>query len=107
MHVYQSELYFFFLGGGGEMFVPPAAPASLARWGVRGTSFAAPSFAGIQALVNQQTGMKGGNPNPVLYNLAATEYGTTADPNDAQLAACNANNGAAIGGGGVFNKLTR
>ncbi|HLI79419.1 MAG TPA: S53 family peptidase, partial [Candidatus Binataceae bacterium] len=72
-----------------------------------GTSFAAPSFAGIQALVNQETAMKWGNPNPVLYNLAATEYGTTANPNDAQLAACNANNGAAIGGNCIFNDITR
>ena len=51
--------------------------------------------------------MKWGNPNPVLYNLAATEYGTTANPNDAQLAACNANNGAAIGGNCIFNDITR
>ena len=37
-----------------------------------GTSFAAPAFAGIQALVNQKTAQKWGNPVSVLYSLAGT-----------------------------------
>jgi subtilase family serine protease len=37
-----------------------------------GTSFSAPIFAGIQALVNQKNGGAQGNPNPVYYKLAAT-----------------------------------
>jgi subtilase family serine protease len=37
-----------------------------------GTSFAAPSFAGIQALVNEKTAQKWGNPVSKLYSLAGT-----------------------------------
>ncbi len=38
-----------------------------------GTSFAAPTFAGMVALLNQQQGSAGqGNLNPLLYNVAAT-----------------------------------
>jgi subtilase family serine protease len=50
------------------------APSSWS--GAGGTSFAAPIMAGIQALVNQKQGAAQGNPNPVYYALAATEYGT-------------------------------
>jgi subtilase family serine protease len=71
-----------------------------------GTSFPAPSFAGIQALVNQQTGKKWGNPNPVLYALGATEYGSTADPNQSNLTACNSNNGSTIDSSCVFYDVT-
>ncbi len=42
-----------------------------------GTSFAAPSLAGIQALVNQKMGASQGNPNYTYYRLAAAEYGTS------------------------------
>lgn len=38
---------------------------------VSGTSASAPSFAAVMALVNQQTGSPQGNPNYVLYQLAA------------------------------------
>ena len=40
-----------------------------------GTSFASPALAGIQALVNQKTGEKQGNPNAKYYKLAADQYG--------------------------------
>lgn len=39
--------------------------------GVGGTSAASPSFAGIIALVNQETKSRQGNANPILYALAA------------------------------------
>jgi subtilase family serine protease len=39
--------------------------------GVGGTSASSPAFAAIMALVNQQTGQRQGNPNYVLYKLAA------------------------------------
>jgi hypothetical protein len=39
---------------------------------VGGTSAGAPTFAGIAALLNQKTGSRQGNINPVLYTLAAT-----------------------------------
>ena len=40
---------------------------------VRGTSAAAPSFAGLMALVVQKTGSRQGNPNPTLYSLASSQ----------------------------------
>jgi pseudomonalisin len=40
---------------------------------IGGTSASSPSFAGIMALVNQKTASAQGNPNPVLYQLAALE----------------------------------
>jgi hypothetical protein len=42
-----------------------------------GTSFASPIWAGIQALINQASGSRWGNPNPAYYALAATEYGSS------------------------------
>jgi len=42
--------------------------------GAGGTSFAAPVFAGMMALVQQKTGDQLGNVNYVLYKLAATQY---------------------------------
>ena len=35
-----------------------------------GTSFTAPQFASIQALINQKAGAPQGNPDPIFYNLA-------------------------------------
>jgi pseudomonalisin len=50
-------------------------------YAVGGTSAASPSFAGIMALVDQQTGSAQGNPNPALYALAALQAnGTTEHP---------------------------
>ena len=43
--------------------------------GFGGTSVAAPTMAAIQALVNQKTGQSWGNPNPIYYQIAQTEYG--------------------------------
>jgi hypothetical protein len=40
---------------------------------VGGTSAATPAFAAVMALVNQSTGQRQGNPNYVLYNLAAMD----------------------------------
>ncbi len=47
-------------------------PSTWAGFG--GTSFSAPIMAGMQALVNQQTRSRWGNPNPVYYKLASAEY---------------------------------
>ncbi|HEX4227054.1 MAG TPA: S53 family peptidase [Bryobacteraceae bacterium] len=66
-----------------------------------GTSFTAPQFAGIQALINQKAGGAQGNPNPILYDLARTEYGSAGE-----LAACNATNGNAIGSNCIFHDVT-
>lgn len=46
-------------------------------FGSGGTSFSAPILAGVQALVNQRTGDRAGNPNPVYYAMARAQYGAT------------------------------
>jgi subtilase family serine protease len=43
-------------------------------YGSGGTSFTAPIMAGVQALINQRTGQRAGNPNPVYYSLARQQY---------------------------------
>ena len=63
--------------------------------GVGGTSAAAPTFAGMMALVNQETGTSQGNANYVLYQLASAET----------YANCNSSTGPAAGC--VFNDVTK
>ena len=65
-----------------------------------GTSFAAPIWAGIQALINQKNGGPQGNPNYRLYQLAANEYGTSGS------SICNSSNGNTIGGACIFYDVT-
>jgi subtilase family serine protease len=60
------------VGGG---FSCTGAPITWAGFG--GTSVSSPIMAGIQALVNQKTGSRWGNPNPTYYALANTEYGAS------------------------------
>jgi subtilase family serine protease len=74
------------------------APANWA--GAGGTSFASPIWAGFQALVNQKQGAAQGNPNPVLYALAATEYGTSGS------SACNSRKGKNVAGSCIFYDVT-
>ncbi len=69
--------------------------------GFGGTSVSSPIWAGIQALVNQQTGQRWGNANTVYYAIAKTEYGATGNAN------CNSSLGAAIGSSCVFNDVTQ
>ena len=63
-----------------------------ANWsGYGGTSVSSPIMAGIQALINQALGTTNvGNPNPVYYQIAHSEYGTSEG-----RAACNSTNGPA------------
>lgn len=72
-----------------------------------GTSFSAPAFAGIEALINQSTGSRQGNPNFVLYQLAAIEFGSNGEPNQGNLALCNATNGNRVGSSCVFYDVTK
>ena len=74
------------------------APSSWA--GAGGTSFASPIMAGIQALVNQKTGQRQGNPNPVYYQLAATEYNQSS-------ASCNSANGNGVSSTCIFYDITQ
>ncbi|MGB8030941.1 MAG: protease pro-enzyme activation domain-containing protein [Terracidiphilus sp.] len=74
-------------------------PCSLANEtfvGVGGTSAAAPTFAGILALVEQKAGSRQGNANYVLYNLAAQPG-----------ASCNSSAAPANGGACVFYDITK
>jgi subtilase family serine protease len=66
-----------------------------------GTSFASPSMAGIQALVNQKTGELQGDPNYILYALAKAEYGTSGS------SACNSTKGNAVASSCVFYDITQ
>ena len=68
--------------------------------GAGGTSFASPIMAGIQALINQKTGERQGNPNPTYYSLAAAEYGASGD------ISCNSTLGNAVSGSCVFHDVT-
>ena len=56
-----------------------------------GTSFSAPAFAGIAALLSQRAGSRLGNLNPLLYALGAAQYGTA---------------GAPVSGSGPFHDVT-
>lgn len=49
------------------------ATSTRTRYVFGGTSAAAPSFAGLMALVNQKAGARQGNANPRLYQLAALQ----------------------------------
>jgi pseudomonalisin len=71
-----------------------------------GTSFAAPQFASIQALINQKAGGPQGNPAPIFYKLAKAEYGSAADPDKERLQACNASKGKEIGQSCIFHDVT-
>src|SRR5437667_8021 len=68
--------------------------------GAGGTSFAAPIMAGIQALVNQKTGAPQGNPNPVYYRLAASDYGSAGN------SACTSSLGNAVAASCIFYDVT-
>jgi subtilase family serine protease len=68
--------------------------------GAGGTSFSSPIWAGIQALVNQKTGERWGNPNPVYYKIAIYENGLIGN------SACNSTLGARAASTCVFYDVT-
>ena len=68
--------------------------------GFGGTSISSPIWAGIQALVNQNTGQNWGNPDPMIYALAKTEYG------DSGNSACNSTLGNGVSPSCVFYDVT-
>jgi len=70
-------------------------------FGGGGTSYATPILAGIQALVNQNTGSLQGNPNYVYYQLAAAQYG------GAMLNSCDSTNGNGTDPGCIFYNVTQ
>jgi subtilase family serine protease len=66
-----------------------------------GTSFAAPIWAGIQALINANAGALQGLPNPRLYQLAAREYGAGGN------GACNSAAGNGVASSCIFYDVTQ
>jgi Pro-kumamolisin, activation domain/Divergent InlB B-repeat domain len=68
--------------------------------GAGGTSFSAPIFAGIQALINQYTGAAQGNPNPIYYQIAKSQYGAGGNSN------CSSDNTSPVGGSCTFHDVT-
>jgi subtilase family serine protease len=74
------------------------APSGWARFG--GTSVSAPIMAGIQALVNQYTASRWGNPNTVLYQLANNEYGSSG------TTTCSSNLGNTVASNCIFYDVT-
>jgi subtilase family serine protease len=83
------------VGGG---FTCNGAPSTWAGFG--GTSVSSPIMAAIQALVNQKTGARWGNPNTVLYSMANAEYGSSGS------SACNSNTVNKTSNNCVFYDIT-
>jgi subtilase family serine protease len=85
------------VGGGFTCALPPS---NWSGWG--GTSISSPIMAGIQALIDQKTGAKWGNPNPVYYALAKSEY---AYPGGTSY--CNSNTVPKTGNSCIFYDVTQ
>jgi subtilase family serine protease len=68
--------------------------------GFGGTSISSPIMASIQALVNQASGTRWGNPNPAYYAQAATEYGSGGN------ASCNSALGNTAAASCIFYDVT-
>lgn len=62
-----------------------------------GTSFTAPQYASIQALINEKAGDRQGNPAPVYYDLARRQ---------GENASCDASNGNKVGSSCIFHDVT-
>ena len=74
----------------------PNTQGYISFYGVGGTSASAPAFAGIMSLVANKTLTRLGQPNYVLYRLAAAE----------NLAQCNASSSTLPASSCVFNDVT-
>ncbi len=77
----------------------------LANYG-GGTSFVAPAFAGIMALINQKSGDRQGQANYVLYPLATEQYVTYGGATTPSLANCAAYLGPQALTGCYFNDVS-
>ncbi len=84
--------------GGGSTCT--GAPSTWAGFG--GTSVSSPIMAAIQALVNQKTGSRWGNPNTTYYALANAEFGG----DGSGAAACNSTTVAKVGSTCIFYDVT-
>ncbi|MGB8475148.1 MAG: S53 family peptidase, partial [Candidatus Acidiferrum sp.] len=78
-----------------EADITNGMPCSISTFaGVGGTSVSSPAFAGLLALVNQQTGERQGNANYVLYGLAAKQSSVNCNSSTGPASTC------------VFNDIT-
>ncbi|HTV80191.1 MAG TPA: protease pro-enzyme activation domain-containing protein [Steroidobacteraceae bacterium] len=84
------------VGGG---FSCNGAPSTWAGFG--GTSVSSPIMAAIQALVNQRTGSRWGNPDNVYYAMARQEYGYSGS------SSCNSTTVNKTSNGCVFYDVTQ
>ena len=75
------------------------APSTWAGYG--GTLVSSPIMAAIQALANQASGTRWGNPNPIYYALAAVEYGSGGSTS------CNSNLGNTVASNCIFYDVTQ
>jgi hypothetical protein len=75
------------------------APNTWAGFG--GTSVSSPIMAAVQALANQASKSRWGNPNPTYYALARSEYGSNGNPS------CVSSLGANVGTTCVFYDVTQ
>ncbi len=69
--------------------------------GFGGTSVASPIMAAIQALANQASGSRWGNPNPTYYALAAAQFSS------GDAASCNSALGNAVSSTCIFYDVTQ
>ncbi|MGB6875593.1 MAG: kelch repeat-containing protein [Candidatus Acidiferrales bacterium] len=75
------------------------SPSSWSEAG--GTSFASPIMAGIQALINQRTSTRWGNPNYLYYGAAASEYGSNGNT------PCESSKGNGVASSCIFYDVTQ
>ncbi|HXP07090.1 MAG TPA: protease pro-enzyme activation domain-containing protein, partial [Acidobacteriaceae bacterium] len=61
-----------------------------------GTSFVAPAFSGVMALINQKTGDRQGQANNILYPLAAQQFINSSSTTQPNLATCAAYLGTGV-----------
>jgi subtilase family serine protease len=71
-----------------------------------GTSFVAPAFAGIMALINQKSGDRQGQANYVLYPLAGQQYVSYGSSTQPSLANCAAYLGPQVVSGCYFHDIS-
>jgi subtilase family serine protease len=71
-----------------------------------GTSFVAPAFAGIMALINQKSGDRQGQANYILYPLAGEQYVSYGSSTQPSLANCAAYLGPQVVSGCYFHDIS-
>jgi len=100
-----SDTTFYSADGAATCGPTPNPLASTPSWsGFWRNIVAAPLMAGIQALVNQKWGTREGNPNPIYYQIAKAEFGSSGE------SACYAINQPARAGlasSCAFNDITQ